>query len=129
MDVFSRPLKLLGSGGSELTPDKNAAINEDAEEDDSFFYESKQDQNQILSAKSVKQEEKEEELFLIKSLGAQPISQLRRASVATINEEEADRMADGRSSDDSFCTDSSGDSILKELEESDLNERDKALQK
>ena len=70
MDVFARPLKLLGSGGSELTPDKNAAINEDAEEDDEFFYENKQDQNQILSAKSVKQEEKEEELFLLKSLGA-----------------------------------------------------------
>ena len=117
MLLFNRPLKLLGSGKEE-SPAKNIAINEE-------YIDTEAEEHKIASTKSQKKEEKEEELFLLKTFGSQPLARSHRFSVISIDEEEADRrMAEleGRSSDDSFCTDSSGDSILQELEESDLNE-------
>ena len=51
----------------------------------------------------------------------------RRDSTHTINEEEAERE-EQTSDDDSFKTDSSGDSILDQLEElNDMNALDKQL--
>ena len=118
MQLLNRPLKLLGSGKEE-SPPKNVSINEqyvDTEEAEEL---------KVASTKSQKKEEKEEELFLLKTFGTQPMARSHRMSVVSIDEDEADRrlaQLEGRSSDDSFCTDSSGDSILQELEESDLNE-------
>ena len=55
------------------------------------------------------------------------------AAMATITEGRKSKMKNGiiveeSDSDDSFCTDSSGDSILSGSEDDDLNEEDRALQ-
>ena len=52
----------------------------------------------------------------------------RRSSTHTVDEEDADKEDDSNSDNDSFKTDSSGDSILDQLEDlNDMNELDKEL--
>jgi len=56
-------------------------------------------------------------------LGTEQLEKHRRMSTNTVDEDEVDK----KSSDDSFCTDSSGDSILNMLEDDELTENDKAI--
>lgn len=59
---INRPLKLLGSGKEE-SPAKNTAINDE-------YIDTEAEEQKVASTKSQKKEEKEEELFLLKTFGS-----------------------------------------------------------
>lgn len=96
-------MKLLGQqGNNEQAP--VTAINEDAEADE-------EDVHAESEKKDVKNKDDDDEndFFLTKALGDKLLTGRPRCdSVHTVDDDEEDK----NSSDDSFCTDSSGDSIL-----------------
>lgn len=87
------------------------------------------DNSQSSDNGSEKDDESDEqevaEQFVTHALAGKSAADVRRLSVATVEEETDDKNS---RFNDSFCTDSSDDSILNNLSDDELTEADKALQ-